>query len=255
MPVTPRRLFALPLALAALAALPGCSLFRHEAGGELTARSSMGDKQLSPTFITAAYAPIDQNSAEVYLSDLPAERFLDQRDRLADASGSIVHMHVFLYPSAGDTPIDSTACNVTVRHLILAGKPEGVAASDTPLMGLYAGGGFWNPRDDIGDDNLGGSLTGASHRLSRATPGFIDPLGSGELSGRLTARRDEELARAMSSKLELLVRRLPAAAPSAEPDPDMPVPTKKDARKKPAAGKPAEKTPEKPADKPTDKAP
>ncbi|MBY0261679.1 MAG: hypothetical protein K2Q20_05015 [Phycisphaerales bacterium] len=210
-----RRLIALPLAVSLLGVLPGCSLFRAEAGGELTARSSMGDKQLSPSFITAAYTPIDPNTAEVFLSDLPAEWFTNPGDRLADASGSIVHMHVFLYPSAGDTPIDTTACNVTVRHLVLAGRVPGAGASDTPLMGLYAGGGFWYPRDDIGDDTLGGSLTGASHRLSRSTPGFVDPLGSGELSGRLTAQRNDELARAMSSKLELLVRRMPT--PAAEP--------------------------------------
>jgi len=252
------RLIAIPLAMTLLGAVPGCSLFRSEAGGELTARSSMGDKQLSPAFITAAYTPIDQNTAEVFLSDLPAERFMNPGDRLADASGSIVHMHVFLYPSAGDTPIDATACNVTVRHLILAGRGPGPGASDTPLMGLYAGGGFWNPRDDIGDDTLGGSLTGASHRLSRATPGFIDPLGSGELSGRLTARRNEELARAMRSKLELLVRLLPVPAvepatgtpaagkkpaPKADGAKGTPVKSEGDANTAPAAGPTGERAP------------
>jgi hypothetical protein len=150
-----------------------------------------------------------------------------------------VHVHVFLMPSAGDTPIDTTAVNVTLRHLILAGAPAGRGATDTPLMGLYAGGGFWYPRGDIGDDTLSGSLDGASHRLSRATPGFADPLGSGSLSGSVVARRDEALAQAMAATLDALLRRLPAPAiePAGADGPG----------DKPADGARAEEGPGKPA--------
>jgi hypothetical protein len=187
-------------------------------GGELEATSLDGGKRLAPALSTAAYLALDENTADVYLSDLPRARFTDPRDSLADAAGSIVHVHVFLVPQAGSTPIDPTACNVTIRHLVLAGPSGGIReASDTPRMGLYAGGGFFLPQGDLGEGTVGGSVREASHRLTRATPGFTDLLGPGTLSGRFNAREDEDLARAMRAKLELLVARLPAIQGLDEP--------------------------------------
>jgi hypothetical protein len=53
-----------------------------------------------------------------------------------------MHMHIFLIPEAGSTPIDRTACNVVFMNLVLTGKSTASAreATDTPVMGLYAGG-------------------------------------------------------------------------------------------------------------------
>ncbi len=198
--------FTLCLGMLAIAAIgAGCSVFRSEPGGVLTATSTDGTKSLAPNFTTAAYTSIDADTADVYLSDLPRERFANPRDTLADCTGSILHLHIFLVPEAGQTPIDSTACNLTVRQLVLTkNAPQG--------MGLYGGGGFLNPTGDFGSGDIGGSIYAASHRLTRSSGGFNDLLGPGTLSGRFSAPQDEQLAQQMSAKLETLIGTLPAFA-------------------------------------------
>lgn len=189
--------------LAIVAFASGCSVFRSEPGGVLTATSTDGTKSLAPNFTTAAYSSLDADTADVYLSDLPRERFANPRDTLADCTGSILHLHIFLVPEAGQTPIDSTACNLTVRQLVLTkNAPQG--------MGLYGGGGFMLPRGDFGSGDIGGSINAASHRLTRFSTGFNDLLGPGTLSGAFSAPQDDQLAQQMSAKLETLVGKLPA---------------------------------------------
>lgn len=208
--------FAIGLLALVILALPGCALFRAEPGGVLTAVSTDGTRSLAPAFTTAAYSFTDENTAEVFLTDLPRERFDDPRDTLAGAQGIILHMHVFLDPSPGDTPIDATACNVTIRQLVVAGSPDQTKPA-VPTMGLYAGGGFVLLRGSIGDASLSGSMTGGSYRLTRSTPGFVDRLGAGQIAGRFSATQDPDLARALSARFESLVRKMPA--PAMEPDP------------------------------------
>jgi len=192
------------------ALLSGCSLFHPSSGGLLTTTSSDGSKSLAPTFTTSAFLPVDGDTADVYLSDIPAARFLNAKDTFADAVGTIVHIHIFLVPEAGQTPIDTTACNVTVRQVVLAGPAGGRGISDTPRIGLYAGGGFLYPDDALDSSTVSGSITGASQRLTRSTPDFADLLGPGTVSGKFSAKKDEPLGRAMAAKVESLVGRLPA---------------------------------------------
>ncbi len=197
-----RPLFTLTLLAIAIGGA-GCSVFRSEPGGVLTATSADGTKSLAPNFTTAAYSSLDADTADVYLSDLPRERFANPRDTLADCTGSILHLHIFLVPEAGQTPIDSTACNLTVRQLVLTkNAPQG--------MGLYGGGGFMLPRGDFGSGDIGGSINAASHRLTRSSTGFNDLLGPGTLSGAFSAPQNDQLAQQMSAKLETLVGKLPA---------------------------------------------
>ncbi|MBY0311367.1 MAG: hypothetical protein K2W85_04810 [Phycisphaerales bacterium] len=203
------------LALTTLA-LPGCALFRSEPGGVLTAVSTDGSRELAPTFTTAAYSFTDENTAEVFLTDLPRERIEDPRDMLGTAQGVILHLHIFLDPSPGDTPIDATACNVTIRQLVVTGT-TGETGTVSPTMGLYAGGGFVLLRGSIGDASITGSMTGGSYRLTRSTPGFADRLGAGKIAGRFSATQDPDLARSLSARFESLVRKMPA--PVMEPDP------------------------------------
>ncbi len=206
-------------------ALGGCQLLYFKPGGELTTSSALGAKSLAPSLVTAAYQSQDADTADVYLSDIPSKRFLDPKDTFADAVGTIVHIHLFLVPQAGETPIDSTACNVIVRQLVLAGPYRGPGASDTPVMGLYAGGGFLYPDGTVGSGPIGGSIDAASQRLSRSTSGFTDLLGAGSISGRFSAPADDALSHAMGAKLDSLLQRLPAAV--IEPEKSTPVPTKK----------------------------
>jgi hypothetical protein len=221
MPSTPPLLTTLPFRLlACLAAagtlaamLGGCSVFHSEPGGVLTVSAADGSKTFAPGLTTGAYIASDADTADVYLSDLPPERFTSNRDPIAGATGNIVHIHIFLVPDAGSTPIDATACNFTVRHLVLSG-----GSAQSPVMGLYAGGGFLIPSGPLGttasfgSGRINGAVSAASQRLSRASPGFTDLLGTARLSGRFTAPDDEELAKAISGKFETIVSMLPPAA-------------------------------------------
>jgi hypothetical protein len=194
------------------AGLGGCTLLHPESGGVLTVSAADGSKTFAPGLTTGAYIASDADTADVFLSDLPPERFTDPRDTLAGATGNIVHLHIFLVPDAGQTPIDNTACNFTVRHLVLSG-----GSPNAPILGLYAGGGFLMPSGPLGTissfggGRLAGTVSAASQRLGRSTPGFTDLLGPAKLSGRFGATDDEELAKAMSAKFEALVSLLPPA--------------------------------------------
>lgn len=192
--------------LLGIAALPGCYA---RPTGSLTVTSLDEQSVFAPALTTLAYLPIDPSTAEVYLSDIPAPRFADPKDTFDSASGSIVHIHLFLIPSAGDTPIDSTACNVTLRHLVLAQAPGGGQA-----LGLYGGGGFVLPWGDVGDKRIAGSIDQATHRLLRATPNFKDRLGPGSVVGGFDTPRDDALARAIAGRFETLLHRLPPPPPS-----------------------------------------
>ncbi len=198
----------------ALGSSTGCSLLHASPGGVLTLSGADGSHTFAPDYSVAAYRSVDADTFDVYLSDLPRERLTNHGDHLAGASGNLVHVHIFLTPDAGNTPIDTTACNFTVRHLVLAS-----GTAEAPIMGLYAGGGFVATSGSLLGGSISGAVSAASERLSRSTPGFKDLLGSASLSGRFGAPEDEQLADAMSGKLELLLSSLPVAAKDEAPKP------------------------------------
>jgi hypothetical protein len=204
-----RSLFA--LLLLPVAALIGC-------GGnstDLRLQAIMENAVVKPDFRVRAYIPADKNTADIYLSDIPTERLLDPADALADAVGSVVHIHMFLTPVAGSTPIDATACNATVRQVVLAG-PLGTAG-DRPALGVYGGGGFLLPDETPGGRSFSGSLFDATLKLTHATPGFVDRLGAARMSGDFDVRRDDAMARAMAQRLADLLDAAPPVAETAEP--------------------------------------
>jgi hypothetical protein len=191
-----------------------------EGSADLSLRSSLPGETsgaLTPRFLTAAYLPTDQNTADIYLSDIPAGDLADPSIDLTARTGNLVHIHLFLIPSAGMTPLASTACNITVRHLVLAGtiapqKSDQSAGSipEAPVaaVGLYGGAGFMGTSSEPGDDAFSGSLRDASVRLTRASPGFTDRLGPATMAGNFTAPRDEKLSRLMAARIEALSRNL-----------------------------------------------
>lgn len=204
------------LAITFAGTLAGCSIFQPDVGGSVEVTNIERTKSMAPTFATAAYRTIDENTADIYLSDLPQDRLSDPRDPLTDVKGSFFHVRIFLVPSPGSTPIDATACNVTVRHLVLAGPARTLrAATDAPALGLYAGGGFLMPDADIGDATFGGRLEQVSHRLVREGPGFTDLLGPGLLTGRFAAARNDAVARALAARFDQLVNLLPPSTDDA----------------------------------------
>ena len=118
------------------------------------------------------------------MTDIPPE-VLEDPARLAQASGQILHVHMFLKPRPGRTPIERTACSATVRYVVLA---EGRA-------GVYAGGGFLFPGGTPDGGRFSGVLPEATLALDGKTEGFRDALGRGVFSTRFSAANDEVLAR------------------------------------------------------------
>eukprot|EP00913_Durusdinium_trenchii_P006007 g5619.t1 len=109
-------------------------------------------------------------------------------------SGQMVHVHMFVRPKPGRTPIQQTAISATVRHLIIANGQ----------VGMYTGAGFMFPSGTPGDKIFGGSITRADLRLERATPGFTDRLGPAEMTISFGARNDPQLSDELHRRIELL---------------------------------------------------
>jgi len=194
-----------------LAGLPACSRITRP-GGDLEIHSLQSPATLTPAIRTACYRRIDSGSADLYFSDLPESRLADADDDLAGASGSILQIHLFLEPSAGNTPIDDTACNAIVRHVVLA-QGAATTGAAAEVVGVYGGGGFFYPSGSVGDEVFGGSIRDGTHRLTASTPGFKDLLGPASLEGKLVAARDDDLALAIQSQLERLIRKTKSPTP------------------------------------------
>src|SRR6185295_4680763 len=110
-----------------------------------------------------AYIAESSNAATVYLTDLDPVA-LERGSDLSNVSGRIVQISMFLRPAAGSTPVSTSACSATVRHIILANGN----------IGVYSGGGFLSPSGHVGDEKLNGSLRGATMRLSGSAGNFVD---------------------------------------------------------------------------------
>jgi hypothetical protein len=193
--------------------LTGCGT---TSGVTLTGVKTSATLTMTPPL--AVYRFADKNTADVYMTDLPREVFDAQAD-LTGISGQLTHVHLFVAPEAGRTPIDDTACSVTVRHIVIA---QG-------QIGIYGGGGFMYPSRRPGREQFKGSITGATLRLVAATPGFEDKLGAAELAATVKSVLDEPMAGALAERLRTLVEQ---TTPLLREEP------------KPAAKKPEDKNPE-----------
>lgn len=186
------RLAAVSLILATLTSgMGGCSSL---GGIRLTSVKAEGGGTLQLRPRTSAYLAGDRNTADVYLTDLPGEA-LDPAADLAGVSGQFIHIHLFLTPKAGSTPIDSTACSASVRHVVIA---DG-------RIGVYGGGGFLSPNTSPGDRVLTGRLSDATLRLVSASPEFGDRLGPSKLDCAFRAPLDQRLANALAARLDTIL--------------------------------------------------
>ncbi len=197
-----RSLSALALIIAGVIVFAGCAgrSLNRPLGG-LAARSADGSRTLRPIISTAVYMPDDVAAAEIYLTDLPVARLSEPSDNLAGLSGSLVQVRMFLVPRAGSTPIQNTACNITMRHIVLSAA----GAEELPLIGVYGGGGFLLPEGKPGDKSISGSLSEVTLRLLSASGGFADLLGPAAASGRFSAKQDAKLARVLAARAQRLM--------------------------------------------------
>lgn len=200
-----RALLLIAVVLAATLPLTGCSLPPSSRETSLAVQSTVEEAALIPKLETAVFIASDNNTADVYLTDLPPEVFTSPGS-LRNTVGNVVHIHLFIVPKWGRTPVDSSACNFSVRHAVLAGG----------AAGLYAGGGFLFTGEP-GGTRLSGTVRDATMRLTRADKAFADRLGVATISGVISARNDEALARAIAAKLERLATELPAVETGSQP--------------------------------------
>jgi len=161
-----------------------------ETDGSVRVRSVGSSVMDAPRLPISVYSSPDTTTADIYLTDL-APVALDPATPLSELSGRIVHLHLFVVPLAGSTPMRETACSVTVRHIVLA----------SGNVGVYSGGGYLNPRVTSGAD-IAGTVHGATLRLTGKTAGFKDRLGPATLDATFLAARDEAMARRIKSRVD-----------------------------------------------------
>lgn len=170
------------------------------APGSVSTVSVITGKYIEGDLPTAVYTMPDEFTADVYLTNLPISRLGDVSDNLADLSGTVVHIHVFLVPAAGKTPIAQHAVNASVRQLVLS----------SGQAGLYSGGGFVFT-DEPGDSSYSASVRDSSMRLAVASSGFVDQLGQANLTGGFNASLDDKAARLIAGRLAQYALTLPKA--------------------------------------------
>lgn len=197
-----RAVAGLSLLLAITASIGGCGLRLFSSGSAITTSSAMSGEYIAADLPIAIFASPDDSTVDAFLTDLPLARLADPADTLSDLSGSIVHVHIFLIPEAGKTPIDDSALNAAVRHVVIA----------RGAVGEYVGGGFVAAGDPpaLGEgDSYGADIRSASLHISRAGGAFADKLGPAVISGSFSAIRDEKACRVVAARLAQFSMQLP----------------------------------------------
>ena len=196
------------LCLLACSALPmGCTLVDDTlagigrtigvgSGAPLTITSSTKNTLMSPTLQTRVFMSGDANTANVYLSDLSVDQLANALEQGgAGVSGNLIHVHMFLMPKAGETPVEFTAANATIRHYVIA---DGA-------VGVYSGGGFFLPTAAPNGDTISARLGGTTLRLAEQSGPFVDQLEVSQLKGGVFAKRDPKAVAAIESRLPMLI--------------------------------------------------
>lgn len=207
---TRRRRLAPALALA-LACLPACTIGGFGSAGNAEVLSAESPVKLNPSFRVQAYRSADANTADVYLTDLSdadLTKLFAEGGAWGEVEGQIVHLHMFVRPKPGRTPIEGTAASCTVRYIVLA-RGE---------VGVYDGAGFLQPGWAPGSSKFAGGVKQASLRLTRATDRFRDLLGPSQMTLRFSAKQDPDTAGALAARTEALAR---YAKPVLDTTPDL----------------------------------
>ncbi len=197
LPFNPRiSVFRSVTVLAGLACLSGgCSSISTTFTGTRNAieiRSVESGAGVRPDMKRMVYQFHDKNSADIILSDFDLADLTEFSNVPTD--GQIMHVHFFVRPRPGRTPIAQTACSATVRHIVIS-RGE---------IGVYTGAGFMTPKGTPGDSSFGGSIGQAPMRLARATEFFFDPLGPCVASISFSARLDDERTRSLVALVDRL---------------------------------------------------
>jgi len=149
---------------------------------------------LPASFTTAVYARSEHNVASFYLCDGPIDDIT--RGRLEQ--GQIVHIELLWSPKPGKTPLDPSAANVSVRHIVIVDGE----------FGIYGGTGFATTSGGIGSSRVSVHIPDSTLTLIESSDRFADLLTPGRLSGSFTAVLDEPLARRVGMGASQIVTNL-----------------------------------------------
>ncbi|MEL6797539.1 MAG: hypothetical protein AAFO89_12045 [Planctomycetota bacterium] len=193
----PIRLLVLSIALSTLLTAPLASCGHHaRVTVTPTSPNTPTNARLAPSLTTRAYTYEDENTVHIYLSDLSPEALADP-DTAIQAVGQIVHIHMFIRPNPGRTPIEPDALNASIRHAILA---------PNNATGIYAGGGFLLPKSRAASGTFKGTIAEGTLRLEAATPNFTDALGPASLRATFDIPNDDDLAAKLAARLAEAVK-------------------------------------------------
>lgn len=190
------RLSVIVLALCLLPMLAGCTgrQWLDFGGGEGSLQvRGFGEPsvRLDSRLSFGVYAERDGVEHSFILSDLPLEELVN-----GDAeSGQIVHVEFLWTPRPGSTPVEATAVNVSVRHIVIS---QGE-------IGIYSGAGFAWVRGELGADQITLVIRDASLKLTDSTEDFVDLLTPARLSGTMGVQRDDRLTRQMHYAISQMV--------------------------------------------------
>ncbi len=201
--------WGLTAAALACATLSACGALRGRggSGGSSSIFSDASEVVLRASLPTKAYTFHDDNTADIYLTDLTDAELTAFFAPSADWSrieGTLVQVHLFLDPKPGKTPIEPTAVTASIRYAIItAGQ-----------IGIYDGAGFMLPGRKPGRSSIDASISAAPMRLTRATEGFNDLFGAAKLDISFEAPLDERAAPELGARVDALAA---AARPIREP--------------------------------------
>jgi hypothetical protein len=184
--------------LAGLLGLVGLLLMTASCVGGGQVQGSIRAESLGepPAVLNAEYVSIvyfhDPNGETSFLlTDVPARELLAGDVRHAQ----VMHVQLLWQPKAGATPMDATATNATIRHVIVVDGE----------VGIYGGAGFALPNGKLGHGRIQVALRDATVRLLESTDGFKDPLTPARITGSFTAENDPQLARKVHRAISQIV--------------------------------------------------
>ncbi|MGV6814037.1 MAG: hypothetical protein ACWA5W_03390 [Phycisphaerales bacterium] len=192
-------LCVLALAGVGIAPLVGCNAIRGGggSGGSSTIRSDANKAIFKASFPIKAYTYHDDNTADIYLTDLSdadLTTFFAPKADWSTISGTLVQIHLFLDPKPGKTPIEPTAATASIRYgIIVDGE-----------VGIYDGAGFMLPGSKPGNDSIGGTIRSAPLRITRATPGFQDVFEAARIDLEFSANLDPDSAPELQARLDAM---------------------------------------------------
>jgi hypothetical protein len=192
---------ALPAILALTLAIPlvGCNAIRGGggSGGSSTIFSDANQTRFKASFPIKAYTFHDDNTADIYLTDLTDQElttFFAPDADWSSISGTLVQIHLFLDPKPGKTPIEHTAATAAIRYAIIA---QG-------QIGIYDGAGFMLPGAKPGKDSISGTIHAAPLRLTRQTPQFADLFGAAKADLSFKAKLNDAQAPELRARLDAM---------------------------------------------------